>query len=751
MLLSILSFITGIIIVQQLEVLPETEWLFSLLFLIAVLFFFRFWRLMFFVIGLLWAIGFASIRIADRLPEHLQGQHLQIEGQVIGLPQQNEKRVRFDFKVINAKHSLPEKLRLSWYFPQQQIKSGQTWQFTVKLKKPHGQFNPQAFDYEKWLFIQNIGATGYVRNKPKPLLLASASDWQSINSIRQLISDNLEQFLGNSPFRGIVKALTIGDRQNITQKQWQVFRKTGVVHLLAISGLHIGLIAGLTYFLMLKLATRVVGISPHLAAAISAVMVAFFYSALAGFSIPTQRALIMLTIAMTAIVWQRNVSTVNTLALTLFAVLIFDPFSVLSAGFWLSFSAVALIVYCLSARLAKPGYWLGAIKVHWITALGLSPLLVLYFQQFSVISPVANFFTVPVVSLLIVPLCLLAVLLMFVLPEFAGYLFFIINNFLQGLWRLLSVLAEQPFSTVTLTSASVYSLLLAILGIFILLAPKGMPSRWLGLILLLPLSFSYIDKPEIGDVDMTLLDVGQGLSAVIETTNHVLVFDTGAKYSQNYDMGDAVVIPFLKSKSISTVNVLLISHGDNDHIGGAKSVIKQLKVDKVLTSVPDKLEQHGAIECQAGQAWEWDQVEFEILSPKIDGFEGENNNSCVLKVKTQKGRGLLLTGDIEQQAEVWLVKNYEKKLISDILIAPHHGSKTSSSLTFLNQVKPSMILIPLGFKNRFSFPHQEVMERYKNIGATVFNTAEQGALIVKIENDRYSVVSLRIQNGKYWN
>ena len=751
MFISVLSFVTGIIVVQQFSALPETIWILCLFVLMLCSAFLRYWQLMFFVMGLLWACCFASFRLADRLPEHLEGRHIQVEGRVVGLPKYDERRVRFDFVVSKSKLNkrLPEKIRLSWFFPKQQVKAGQYWQFTVKLKKPHSRFNPGGFDYEKWLFMQNIGATGYVKNKPPPRLVVTDSTCQNFDCLRQVIADNLTELIGHTENRGVIKALTIGERHDISHKQWEIFRKTGTVHLVAISGLHIGLVAGLAYLLALKTSIRLTIISPQIIAAMVAILVALFYAALAGFSLPTQRALLMLIIAMAAISWQRNIKPVNTLALTMFIVLIFDPLAVLSAGFWLSFLAVVLIVYCLAGRLGKTGYWKSAIKIHWVTAIGLAPLLLLYFQQVSTIAPLANLLAVPVISLLVVPLCLIAVLLMFFMPTLAEHVFLLVDTILQVLWSVLAEISPLPYASVSTALVPFYTIPLALLGVFILLSPRGIPVRWLGIVMLFPLIFVDVKKPEQGEVTMTLLDVGQGLSAVVETRKHVLVFDTGAKYSDQYDMGDAVVIPFLNSKGIDVVDTLLISHGDNDHIGGAESVIKQSRVDKILTSVPKMLAQYVPVQCQAGQSWDWDDVTFEILWP-VQNSLSENNNSCVLKVSSKHG-SFLLTGDIEAEAENGLIKKYAQQLESDFLIAPHHGSKTSSTIAFLKWVDPAIVLIPSGYRNRFSFPHQAVLKRYQEVNTSWMNTADDGAIIVEMKKDLLEVNSIRRERTKYWN
>ncbi len=746
-----LPFVVGVIVVQQFSELPSLSWLATMLIVVAICSYYQYWRLIIFVLGMLWTISFASMRLNDRLLEPLQGHVIDIEGVVVGLPQYDERKVRFDFSVSKPINNFPQKIRLSWYFPKQTIKAGQFWKFTVKLKKPHGRFNPNGFDYEKWLFIQNISATGYVKNVPLPQKLISKTKKYNFSVLRQLISDNLDELLEDSPNKGLIKALTIGDRHHLSQQQWDVFRKTGTVHLLAISGLHIGLVSGLMYFFILRLSVMFSVVSPQNYAASAAIFIAFFYSVLAGFSLPTQRSLLMLVIALLmTIVWQRKVTAVNTVSMTLLVVLFFDPFAVLSIGFWLSFLAVIIIIYSLAGRLANIKGWKSAIKIHWVTAIGLAPLLLYSFQQVSIISPFANFITVPIISFLVVPLCLLSVVFMFISPVITEQLLFLVDKVLQGVESILSLMSELPYAAVTTGSPPIAAIPVALLGVLILLSPKGLPARWLGLFFLLPLLFIYTERPKQGEVFMTLLDVGQGLSAVIETAHHVLIFETGAKYSNQFDMGNAVVIPFLNSKGINVVDTLLISHADNDHIGGANSILDQVKVDKILTSVPNLLEQFSPERCLRGLSWEWDQVKFEIISPNQNFFESENNNSCVLKVNSNHGQ-ILLTGDIEKLAEDWLVMNAAQQLNSDILIAPHHGSKTSSTLAFLQNVSPKEILIPTGYRNRFSFPHLEVIDRYENIKSNWKSTSNEGAITVKMKNNTILVHSHREDHGKYWN
>jgi competence protein ComEC len=296
---------------------------------------------------------------------------------------------------------------------------------------------------------------------------------------------------------------------------------------------------------------------------------------------------------------------------------------------------------------------------------------------------------------------------------------------------------------------SSWGLLFAVPGILLLLAPVGMPARWLSLVMFLPLVFTDVKQPETGDINMTLLDVGQGLSAVVQTTHHLLIYDTGAKFSEQSDMGQSVLLPFLRSQGIAKIDSLVISHGDNDHMGGAVSLMRGIETKQVLTSVPQQLSEYTPIQCAAGQSWLWDEVKFTMLAPQ-QAFVSENDNSCVLKIQSKHGT-VLLAGDIEAAAEAWLVKIYGEELKADVLVAPHHGSKTSSTGGFLQAVQPDYVLIPTGYRNQFGHPHKDVLARYRQINAKWLNSADSGAIVVNVKNKVFAVQGMRETESKYWN
>jgi competence protein ComEC len=437
------------------------------------------------------------------------------------------------------------------------------------------------------------------------------------------------------------------------------------------------------------------------------------------------------------------------LLLALLVVVLFDPLALLSAGFWLSFAAVALLLFISANRLGKPSYWYQIGKVHLAMAIGLGPLLILFFQQVSLVAPLANYLAVPLIGVLITPLSLLAVLVAFISPWFASVLLWPVETLLTWLWWLLLQMADWPLASLSGIHAPWYSVLFAVLGVLLLLAPKGMPARYLSLFFILPVFFYPPKIPTAGEVWFTLLDVGQGLATVVQTQHHTLVFDTGAKYAEQADMGESVVLPYLQYQGISQIDTLLISHGDIDHSGGAESLLADMPVTKIYSSVAAWAERPSGNYCRTGQRWQWDGVDFSMLSPDEKGFNSENDNSCVLRISNRQ-HSFLLTGDIQQTAESHLVERYGNDLASEVLVAPHHGSKTSSSQSFIEQVRPERVLIPAGYRNRFGFPHLSVMQRYEKLQANIFSSANNGAISLKTDGAEMTQTLARQQQRKYW-
>lgn len=747
------GFLLGAGFLQLFPILPSPYWLALLLpglFILLVL------HRPFIACGLIgfsWALLHAIAYTDHVLPQEIAGQDVWIEGRVDDIPSLDGKVQRFYMTVesLNVNSSSQAKyIRLSWYRGQHLVNAGERWRLLVRLKPPHGFMNPGGFDYEKWLFQKGVHATGYVRENPQNERLAETSSLD-MDHWRQQIKQHLLTI--DNRFTPLLIALAVGDKAEMASADWQLLTRTGTNHLLAISGLHIGLVAGFAFWLTRRylpvfIIKRIPG---NKVAAILGLFAAAFYATLAGFAIPTQRAMIMLFVVLGGILLSRNIRPANSLSMALIAVLIIDPLSVLSVGFWFSFLAVAVIAYGFAGRITRgliiAQWW----RLQWIIALALFPASLFLFQQASMIAPLANLILVPWVSFLVVPFVLLGLLIYSISPELSYYLFNLANEMLSLIWPVLSYLDDLPLSSWQHTSPSWLHLSLACVGIGLLLAPKGFPLRLLGILLLLPVVLVRAESLEPGDMKMTLLDVGQGLAVFVKTQQHALLFDTGAKFSERFDVGERVILPFLISQSVNRLDKLIISHGDNDHIGGAQSVIDGVDVEQVVGQDIQNLNHQNKNKCIAGHVWHWDGIEFEFLHPD-QAYDRRNNRGCVLMIRHKAGR-VLIAADVEKKVEKRLVSEYGDQLKADVLIVPHHGSKTSSTVPFIERVQPKYALVSAGYMSRFKHPADLVVERYQKIGAKVINTAGKGA--IRFEFSQLSGLSspyfYRDEQRHYWN
>ena len=766
--ISVLAFLVGILLVQQLAVLPSLAWAWLLLpIALAAWRWPRFGLPMFFLLaGFLWVTLRAGVLLADRLPTEFEGVDLRVEGRIADLPVATERGLRFAFDIERAWRGdrpagVPRKVQLSIYGAAPALGVGDVWSFTVRLKRPHGFQNPGGFDYEAHLFQQRVRATGYVREHEPRRLIAPPGTFADgvlpgyrLNRFRQLLSERIRVLLPGNQFAPMITAFANGDDDAIPGDQWQVLTHTGTGHLIAISGMNIGLVAGLVYFLARWLwslpGVTVLWVPAPLMAAGCALLAALGYAALAGFAIPTQRALVMLAVALGGIYLRRRTSPSVLLAAALLAVLLVDPLAVMSPGFWLSFAAVAVILYALSGTDAKD--WKERLiawgHLQWAIAAGLLPLLLFLFQQVSLSGPFANLAAIPVVELVVIPATLLGVAGSFLLPDsLAAWPFLLAAKAMSLLWYLLELLARIEGSQWIQHNPPPWTLGAALVGILLLLAPRGVPARWLGTVWLLPMFLVRPSLPAPGEAWLTLLDVGQGLSAVVQTAGHTLVYDTGARLSARFDAGRAVVVPFLRHAGVARVDMLIVSHGDNDHIGGSASLLAAVPVTRVLSSVPERLA--NAEDCHHGQAWEWDGVRLAIVHPQSDGRLAGNNRSCVLRVEGRFG-AVLLPGDIAAKAERDLLSRAGEPLRADILVVPHHGSKTSSTETFLDTVRPQVALLPVGYRNRYRHPHPMVVARYRERGIVLEDSASGGAIRVELGNRGLRLNRYRETHRRYW-
>lgn len=711
--------------------------------------------------GFLWAAMMAHITLHPGLPTELEGRDLRVVGVVESLPDVNRQRTRFRFQIeelSDGQHNYPSPgtVRLNWYRHAPALSPGERWQLSVRLKRPHGMANPGTMDYEKNLFQQGIRATGYVRDTGVNRKLDTLYGGYLFQRLRQNIAGRIDGALQPAQAPGLVRALAIGDHSAITPDQWTIFRETGTNHLVAISGLHIGIVSGLAFFLgkwlwrrSVLLCTRVPATQ---AGAGGALLGGFVYAGLAGFAIPCVRALVMLAVVMGGLFLRRVPHPSRSLCVALMLMVALDPASVLSMGFWLSFGAVAAIMFGVVGRSASTPSALSALfRVQWVVSLGLAPLLLMFGLELPLLSPLVNLVMVPLFSLLVVPFTLVSTLLLMLWPSLGTGMLEAAGWLLGHAELLLAVAAEYGESLRLHGDPPLWMLFGMLLSVLLFLLPAGLPGRWLGTLLVCPLLFYRPAQPPPGEVWMTMLDVGQGLAIVLETSEHVLLYDTGPMFPSGFNTGDAVVVPFLRSRGVRQIDQLIVTNGDRDHRGGLAAVLEWFPDTPLLTGEPERVTVGMPRQCTAGMHWEWDGVQFEILHP--DGatrWQG-NNASCVLAVRTAGGQ-LLFTGDIEAAAEEFLVQTYGAQLMATAVTIPHHGSATSSGAHFMAATTPDFGLVSSGYRNRYGFPKAEVTRRWREQGARLMSTAAAGAISLRLGPDGLiaAPAGYRMTQRRYW-
>ncbi|MBU2545890.1 MAG: DNA internalization-related competence protein ComEC/Rec2 [Pseudomonadota bacterium] len=745
-------FLFGISNVLLLHSLPPLWLLFYFFVFSCLLYAFLhkkiFFYLSVYLFGFFWVSLFVLHCIYSVLPHSLENKLLVVKGTVLTIPVHKTYGEKFLFLIQKVNHNrVHYRAQLT---STQQVIAGDRWQFLVKLKRPHSTFNPGTFDNERWWFQKGIDATGYVLPHRSTYLCSTFS----LNRLRQHLVQKLQTFHSASePLYEILIVLLTGFRGLITSQEWEVLRKTGTNHLIAIAGLHVGLLSAWVFFLTRRCLRLIPNLALYVPMQLIAWSVSFIfalmYGLLAGLPLQTQRAILMLLVLVLA-KWTRRWMTVwQHYFFALGIILLANPLQVLSQSFWLSFFSVFIIIYSMSDRTAVKNWWWKWGRVQWVLMVGLFPLSLSFFGEFSAVSVLANTLAVPWFGFLILPLSFLGFVSSFIYQPISDlFLYFALKN-IQWLWGVLlwlSNLSWAQFNGISLQTWQVFLLILAVLW---LLAPKTVPARWLAILLFVPVFLYRPPAPRYQEIELHLLDVGQGLSALVRTQHHALLYDAGPKYNAFADAGGFIVVPYLQSIGVKRLDMLMISHGDNDHIGGAFSVLKRLKVGRVLTSVPNRFQT--AEYCQQGQHWIWDGVSFDVLWPPKGDDAQNNNSSCVLHVSNGK-KSVLLTGDIEWPVESTLLKQYGNRLKSMVLIAPHHGSATSSKLSFVQAVQPKFVLFSTGYLNRFHFPNTSVVQRYKKVQARTLNTVNTGTVIFKlILKKKMQVVLGRTELGHIWN
>jgi len=777
--LWILALTAGVAVVQTLSALPGWNgfWL------VLPAWAFLWWQPLSpwprLVVSLLAAFGLgfgyaqwrAEARLAEAMPPAWEGRDILLTGQVLGLPvaTQRGQRVTLAVHRVHVQGArVPGRISLSlWSAPgvdAHPVAGGDLIQVRARLYRPQGTLNPGGFDYEAWLLERGIRAQGWGTLERVLAAPAPGSMGARLDAARSRMQQHLTGTLEGQPYAGVVKALALGDQDAITSEQWELFRRTGVTHLMSISGMHVTLLGWLAFMALAWGWRRVPGLAlripTRLAAAWLALGVSAGYVLLSGWGIPAQRTLFMLLAATLALTLGRLQSTTRVLASALFLVVLLDPWAVLSVGFWLSFSAVALLIYAGAGRFREGRWWRAWVRSQWAVTLGLAPLLLLMFNQISLVSPLANALAIPLVSLLAVPLSILAALAPWDWPaHLAHTVLEIVMAGLHWLDRLPGLVWYGPTPTLP-------ALVLAGLGVLLLLLPRGVPARWLGILLFLPMLLPTLSRPEPGQLHLRLLDVGQGLAILVSTHRHDLVYDAGPDYASGQDAGARIVAPVLHHLGIGRLSGLVVSHDDRDHSGGALSLLSSHAPAWLLSSLDDRLagrlSDHGRairhraaspILCMAGQTWSWDQVRFQVLYPPARYYDnpgfGDNDRSCVIRIEAAAG-AVLLTGDLARLGEMTLVDGMPDTLAADILVVGHHGSASSTSEEFLKRVGPRHALISVGRRNSFGHPDPSVLSRLQAAGARVWRTDADGQLHLTMTRQGIDIQTSRVLERRYW-
>ncbi len=675
--------------------------------------------------GISWSLWVVKERL--NVPVYLFDEQSTIRGHVISAPALISNRVRFDFKLTElcdpVNHCEPFNGKVKLFVGSkigQDLQQGDELAVMAQLQKPIGLRNPGGKSKAKQYFLNGFVAEGKVLNL-KCLHKGASFSWRT--AIKQRIIEKLK----DSERLGIFLALVVGDQSYIADGQWAMFRATGTSHLMAISGLHIGLVASFCYYLGLYLwgyLCRRIKASSAIFAGTFAIVGALIYAYLAGGSIPTQRACLMVGVVMLGMMAHRWLPKIQVFVIALLLVLIWDPLAVHRPGFWLSFGAVILLLMIGQSH-AKPSSFRKWILPQILLFFGMLPLSLCWFEQASLMSPLANLIAIPWMSFLVVPGALLGSLVE--LPFLSQMILELSDVALKMLCWILETL-NQPWSMIHLHLSS-SSLVWILIGAIFMYLPKGLRGRSLLFLAFAPIILPQSSSVKSGDFLLHVLDVGQGTSIVVETQNHLLVYDYGGQSPLGFDAGSQVLNPFLRRLPRKKIDLSIISHADKDHYGGFDSVAKQFPINQSMTSNRQLLEAERV--CRQGDSWQWDGISFEFLHPSDRLPHKKNNQSCVLKISTQNVSALV-TGDIESIVEDQLVAHYGADLQSNILIVPHHGSKTSSSQAFIEAVSPQYAIITAGRTNAYHHPHASVVQRYLDYKVSILKTFETGAICFKV-------------------
>lgn len=686
----------------------------------------------------LWALGHFWTAMNQQIPLAWQNKVVRLDATIVSLVTSDSVKQHFRVqarqicfgKECRALHA---KIDLRVYFEPQKktdFQPGQSWILYARLKRLHRLANPGILRPIEW--AQGLYAVGRVLNQPTARRIQPASAWNK-DHLRQILAERLTKSGLNENSLAVVLALTIGDRSHLSADLWALFQQTGVLHLMAISGLHVGLLAtfvyAIVYLLLWPFPSLFYFLPRQKIAMWMAVFVAWSYGALAGFAVSTVRACVMISLYVLAKSLSRQLGWLSVLLWSSVVILMIAPLQSLNMSFWLSFIAVAFIAFLGWVWPKQSGHWRRHVVFPMVLSLCLLPVSLLFFQKSPLNAPLTNLLAIPWVSFLILPTALLTLMA----PSLFPLVQWNLNYFLYFLQKMAEYLPYQWWQ-----GDSVLCISLMIGGIGLVLLPRAWQLRGIAFLwLLLAVVMPFMTRNNAA-LEVTVLDVGQGLAVVLQTPQHTLLYDTGPAYYGGGDAAGSVIVPFLKRQGIVHLNTMVVSHQDMDHSGGVPTLLKQLSVDRLISSASQSFfvkkiyaNPRGKLhlaQCQAGQKWRWEGVDFKFLSPFPGLIDKKGNNlSCVLWVGIE-GHGVLLTGDIEEKAERRIVQSQTPSASTEVLVAPHHGSSTSSSQVFIKTIHPKIVVFSTGYMNRYHFPSKNVQKRYQSEGVLAYNTADDGAI-----------------------